>query len=179
MRIFISEQIMQMKNLLKIVFGGLTFLAFTGCGSSQVLDEEAPVTFDAVHAEPWTAGPDKKYKGVNLLFPVKAGVYIVLDSVYYKDQKAPLERIQKDNYLVYKATLEVSDAPYDLVMHADPKEEFGNRPPPLKKVPFELEDDEAVISYTRNGKVRYFKVSGIRPSPAIHYRERPGVKNRS
>lgn len=167
-----------MKQLLKNISGIVAVILFSHCGSSQIFEAEAPVEMDTAYVEPWTAGEEKQYKGVNLLFPVRMDGKTVLDTVYYRYKKAPLLRIQKDNYLVYKATLELDTAPYDMVMHTDPREEAGNRPPPRKQHDFDLKDDEAIISYTRKGKIRYFKVSGLQSSPAIHYRERPGVKNR-
>ena len=167
-----------MKNLFKILFGGITMLAFAQCGSSQTLETTAPFTLDNPVIEPWTAGEAQEFRGVNLLLPVRSGKDFVLDTVYYGKKKAPLTKIQKDNYLVYKATIDTTNAPYDIVMHADPKEEFGNRPPVSEKVPFELKGDEAVISYLENGDRKYVKITGLKTSTAIHYRERPKTKNR-
>ena len=166
-----------MKQLLRILFGGISLLAFAQCGSSQVLQSDPPFTLDKVHIEPWTAGPDNLFKGVNLFFPVISGRETILDSVYFRKSKAPLERIQKGTYLVYKATMESKEQPYDIIMHADPKKEFGNRPPEKRDIPFELQHDEAVISYLEEGVRKYFKVTGMQLAPAVHYEERPGVKN--
>lgn len=169
---------MTMRYLFKMLFGGIALFAFAHCGSSQTLQSQAPFTLEGSAIEPWTAGDSDQFRGVNLLFPVTSGKEIVLDTVYYGRKKSALIRIQKDDYLVYKATVDTTNTPYDVVMHADPKEEFGNRPPVREDVPFELMDDEAVISYLEKGRRKYVKISGLKISTPIHYRERPNVKNR-
>lgn len=166
-----------MKRFIKILFGSLTVLTFAQCGSSQVLETEPPFALDTSHMEPWTAGDANQFSGMNLLFPVKSGKDVLLDSVYFRNTMAPLIRIQKNSYLVYKATIDTTEAPYDVIMHADPKEEVGNRPSDVKRSPFVLKHDEAVITYMDNGQRKYYKVTGLHTSPAVHYRERPKVKN--
>ncbi|MBL7471786.1 hypothetical protein [Robertkochia sediminum] len=166
-----------MKNVFKLLFAGVTMLAFAQCGSSQVFETDPPFSLDACHIEPWTAGEQKEFHGVNLFFPVKTGKDVLLDTVYFTDKKAPLQRIQRDSYLVYKAVIDMTNAPYDIIAHADPKEEFGNRPPRSDKSPFDLQKNEAVISYSDAGVRKYFKVTGLLTSPALHYPERPKIKN--
>ena len=167
-----------MNKLIKTLFGSLAFIAFAQCGSSQALVSEAPFTLDNPVLEPWTAGENDQFSGVNILLPVRSGRAYILDTVYYGYHKAALQKIQKDDYLVYKATIDTTSEPYDIIMHADPREEVGNRPPPVNKNPFELKDDEVVVSYSDKGKRKYFKVTGLPRSSAIHYRERPDLKNR-
>ena len=40
----------------------------------------------------------------------------------------------------------------DLVLDSDPKKEINNKIPDFKKIPFELEENEAILSYQLNGK---------------------------
>ena len=64
--------------------------------------------------------------------------------------------------------------PVDIILSSDSKEEYNNKLPQKDKgSPFELKDDECVISYTLNGKIEYFKVSNIRKEVAVNY---PGVQ---
>ncbi|WP_224488241.1 hypothetical protein [Robertkochia flava] len=166
-----------MKHILNILFGGVTLLAFAQCGSSQVFESNPPFSLDTAHIEPWTAGEADQYKGVNLFFPVASGKEIILDTVYFRTTKAPLMRIQKGSYLVYKATIENKEQPYDIIMHADPKKEFGNQPPRNTHLPFQLEHDQAVLSYSDGEQRKYYKVTGMQLAPAIHYEDRPALKN--
>lgn len=166
-----------MKNLIRLIFGSAVLLAFSQCGSSQVFTTDPPFQLGEVSLEPWTAGADKKITGVNIFFPVTDGRSIVLDTVYYRYQKAPLMRIAKDNYLVFKGQMTLDTAPYDLVMHADPKKEVGNTPPPLARHDFKLEPDEVVVGYSDGKKRGFYKTRIQVTGPAIHYEKNPVVKN--
>ena len=47
-------------------------------------------------------------------------------------------------------------------MSSDPKAEYGNKVPELpKKTPFNLEDNECVISYKQDHVLKYYKISNI------------------
>lgn len=166
-----------MKNLIKLFFSGVAMFAFAQCGSSQVFEKDPGFTLDTCHIEPWTAGENDQYQGVNLFFPVISGKEVVLDSVYFGRKRAPLMKIQKGDYLVYKATLETTTGKQDMIMHADSLMEVGNQPPQLNQNPFELNDTTAVVSYLEGGKRKYYKVTGMEPAPAVHYRKRPVQKN--
>ena len=53
--------------------------------------------------------------------------------------------------------------PDDMILHADPVQEYGNTPPDVeKKIPFELEADEAIIVYSVNGREGFHKVTGMK-----------------
>ncbi|QLE01171.1 hypothetical protein HX109_06185 [Galbibacter sp. BG1] len=167
-----------MIRLLNILFGTVVILGFSQCGASQNISENAPFELGEVKSEPWTAGDNKQANGENVYVPVTAENGATLDSLYYKDQAVKLERIKKDDYLVYIGRLPFFKESQDIIMHADPKKEFGNKPPQLKpKNPFELKENEAVVSYSIDGKINYYKIKGISPSSPIHYRDIPTLKN--
>ena len=48
------------------------------------------------------------------------------------------------------------------VMSSDPAEENKNRvPQKTEEMPFELEDDEAILVFSQNNKTKYYKLTGI------------------
>ncbi|MCM5662225.1 hypothetical protein [Galbibacter mesophilus] len=167
-----------MMRLINILLGTVVILGFSQCGSSQKLTENAPFQLGEVKSEPWTAGDNKEATGENIYIPVPEENGATLDSLYYKNQAVKLERIKKDDYLVYIGRFPFFNTPPDMIMHADPKKEFGNKPPKTNaKNPFELSENEAVVSYTVDGKTNYYKIEGISPSTPIHYRDIPTLKN--
>ncbi|MCX2681192.1 hypothetical protein OOZ15_14665 [Galbibacter sp. EGI 63066] len=168
-----------MKRIFNTIIGTVIILGFSQCGSSQGLTENPPFELGEVRSEPWTAGAEKEQEGENIFLPVSNGKEIVLDSLFYKGKVVKLEKIQRDNYLVYIGRFSKADTKYDdLIMHADPKEEFGNKPPKLnKKIPFELKEGEAVVSYIEDGKTKYYKVKSMRPATPVHYEKAPTSKN--
>lgn len=83
----------------------------------------------------------------------KTNPEIVLDEVYFLDKKLKLKLdagsyIAKINTIINK----------DLILHSDPKKEYGNTPPVMEKIPFKLKDNEAVVSYKIKGIVKYYKL---------------------
>lgn len=57
----------------------------------------------------------------------------------------------------------------ELIFDKDPTAEFGNAPKSQeKKIPFDLEDDEAVLLYSVNGLEGYHKVSGIKKLDKVY-----------
>ena len=58
----------------------------------------------------------------------------------------------------------------NIIMHSDPKEEFGNQPSSAeKKIPFELEKNEAILVYSINGQDFYFKITDIKQLETVTY----------
>ena len=57
----------------------------------------------------------------------------------------------------------------DIIMDADIIKEAQNTPP--EKIPFQLEENEAVISYTYKGSVQYYKISNIIKDEVIAFPE--------
>src|SRR5690554_2944673 len=164
-----------MKYIAKLLALGVMIFGFYACGSSQKLMEKLPFTHGEVRIEPWSVGESNTQKGVNIYLPVTNlnNSEVELDSVYYKGMVASLEPTKKDDYNVYIARF-MESKPSNIILHADSKKEFGNTPPKAQVVPpFEINDNEALLRYTRNGKARYFKLSNLIPASAIHYRELP------
>lgn len=58
-------------------------------------------------------------------------------------------------------------------MSKDPNDEYGNKPPKKEKFPFELEEDEAVVKFARDGKYTYTKIKGIEMRSAQDLPSRP------
>src|SRR5690606_17978540 len=165
---------MFMKYFMKILALWVVILGFTACGSSQKLVEKLPFTLGELRIEPWTVGEPNTQKGVNIYIPVQDldPLQGALDSLYYQGKVAKLERMTKDSYQVYIGRFMDSKAS-NLILHADPKKEFGNKPQSRVKPPFAINEDQALLKYTMENQTHYYKLSNFIPSTAIHYNELP------
>ncbi|RAV29432.1 hypothetical protein [Sinomicrobium soli] len=152
---------------MKKIFFILLFLSgvfLVQCGRSGYVLSSPPegVADMETVAEHYTAG---RGEGIRVFVP--AGVPdtdtgISLDSIYYRGRRAALRKTEKDSYAVYIADFPATARP-DRVVHSDPRKESGNRPSSVSSgIPFDLEDNEAVVRYTEKGKVRYFRISRVR-----------------
>lgn len=150
-----------MKMLLNYALGLFTLMSLSNCANGKKLQEEAPVALQEAYYLLHRAQDESNATRLNLYIPTGdlGQNEIELDSVYFRGRSAEL--VSNANPAGYVAYFEISGKDRDLVMHVDPKEEFGNKAPILEKIPFELKNDEAVVVYTHNGKKAYFKIDNI------------------
>ena len=127
---------------------------FASCGSHKDLQERAPAQFNEVYYT-YTSN------GIQLNIPVAAiqDQRMTMDAVYFHGMKSDLKQSEEKPNL-YVANFRMGSE--DMVMHEDPKEEYGNRPPQLpEESPFSIEEDEAILVFTQNDKLKYYKLTGI------------------
>ena len=157
------------KKLLLIPIIALVMMSFTQCSSAQ-LDKKVPVTITEAFYQDWVGGrPGSKGTLVSIKLH-NPDTKMTFDSIYFNNKAVKLQSNLIKNELTLKGNFMVITKPNDMIMHADSTKEFGNTAPKLAaKVPFELEKDEAVISYMINDKKRYFKVENIKKAKTLFY----------
>ena len=154
-----------MRAITTYFFAIFLICSLSNCANGQKVREDAPVPFQQVYYSSYTGGVKRTGSGLNLYIPVSSlnDAGIILDSVYFRGRRAALQtKPQNENlYIAYFKTSGKEKAP-DLIMSSDPREEYGNRPPKIiEKIPFELAEDEAMVSFKKNGKKGYYKITGI------------------
>jgi hypothetical protein len=143
-----------MKNLLPLFSLVLSVILFSSCAGNKGLQEKAPAQFQQAYTTTDAAS-------VKLFIPVSAiqADRVELDSVYFRGRKAALE-LHPERPGVYMANFDTGKP--DIIMHEDPREEYGNKVPVApEKVPFDLDEDEAVIVFTENNTTKFYKLTGI------------------
>lgn len=161
-----------MKPLKKIVFFlfiPVFMMSFSQCGSTKKFQEEVPLEIGQVSYQNWVAGVEGGGSGVNLFIPIVSNSNnIILDSVYFKGKQAKLEL--KNQSLFVGRFKNAANQKKDIVMSSDRIAEYKNPIPKIpKKIPFELKDNECVISYLEKNKIKYFKIEGIVKKESKHY----------
>lgn len=155
-----------MKTAFTFLFGIFIIMSFSNCANGRKITEKPPVAMQQVYYTPWAGGVKETESGYNLFIPVEArNEGVALDSVYFRGKGAELftNPQHPDLYIAHFVTSSSSEEEPDFVMSSDPREEYGNRPPKISRhFPFELEDDEAVVSFQKNGKKSYYKITGIK-----------------
>ena len=131
------------------------------------------MTFGDVYAQKWVAGVKGGGSGINVFIPVNENT-VDLDSIYFRDQVTKLEYSKDQNMYVGRFKTEFNQ-PVDMIVSTDMKEESKNKVPMLKQaLPFELEDNECVVSYLDEDKTMYYKFSEIAIKEPVHYPSAPG-----
>ena len=139
----------------------LVVFSFSSCANGKQLQEEPPKAVQQAYYTTWTGGVKGAGSGFNLFVPVAANAKIELDTVYFRGRKGVLEKVASEENL-YVARFKNPGKSKDFVMHEDPKKEFGNElPVRIEKIPFELEEGEAVVRYTKDGNEKFFRIRNI------------------
>ncbi|MBT8294789.1 MAG: hypothetical protein KJO51_00055 [Gramella sp.] len=131
-----------------------TLVLFASCGSNKDLQERAPAQFNEVY---YTYDSN----GIQLNIPVASiqDERVSLDAVYFHGMKSPLKQ-SEDKSNLYVANFRMGTG--DMVMHENPKEEYGNKPPQLpEESPYAIDKDEAILVFTQDNKIKYYKLTGI------------------
>jgi hypothetical protein len=151
-----------MKKIIGIGLITLLSITFFGCCASKVkAQNEHPFeVLEATYSNSVGEQPDMIVTTLKITTNNKE---IQLDSVYFRNHKAPLKRVESDENSVFIGSFTTSTTPHDYILHSDPKQEFGNKPPVIvSKLSFELKDNEAVVSYFYKDKINYYKILEVK-----------------
>ena len=165
-----------LKSIVLITLLAVLLMGFAQCSSAKKIQEEAPVSIGKVYFQKWVAGIKGGGAGLNIYIPV-SDTSIKFDSVYFRGKATNLfPKYQEENIYVGKF---ISDhnKKEDLVMSSDPKAEYGNKMAVVEEnIPFELKNNECIISYTVGNKIKYFKIDNIVEKEMIPYPSAPPMK---
>lgn len=147
------------KYALKILMVSVTAL-FINCKSAQNdVDMKTPLEIGQVYYT--NTIHDNQVSNLDVYIPIISNPnHIQLLQVFFQGKQTNLET-SNDNLIVGHFNMKVHKKS-DIIMSSDPYAEYGNQMPKLDKpIPFNLKEDECVISYKEDGTVKYFKVSNI------------------
>ena len=155
-------------KITNIVLGMFGILLFASCACSQKLEEESPIVFKEYYYQKWVAGARGAGSGINFSIDVTSKPdNIELRKLYFRGMKTELQNKQRTPsvYTAYFKT--AANRNPDRIMDADSSAEYGNAVPEYKKVdmPFEINDSEAILEYSEDGNIKYFKLTSVKERP--------------
>lgn len=143
-----------MKKLLFLFSSIFALSLITGCGSNKELQERAPAQFQNIYYIQGENGLD-----LHITVAVIQDNRVNLESVYFRGMKSPLVQDSEQTNL-FTANFNTNGMD---IMSSDPTEENKNRVPQKpEKMPFEIEDDEAILVFSQNDKTKFYKLTGIK-----------------
>lgn len=170
--VYFLLKIYVMKRL-KIVSGVLAIFILSvflsNCGGSKTdkskltLTENPPFSIEEVYSQKWMAGVKEGGSGTNIyisLNNIEPGTLI--NEVYFRNKITTAEEKNNQIFVGY-----FKNEQQDIIMDSDATKEANNIPP--QKFPFQLEESEAVLSYTYKGIEYYYKISNIEEKELIAY----------
>ena len=160
-----------MKSFLKPLALVLVLSTFYSCANGKKLQKDIPAEIGELSYTTWTGGTERSGSGYSLFVELKDPSAIKLDTVYFRGRKAVFERQENNIYVAnFRIPGRETKAP-DMIMHEDPKKEYGNSAPVIPEpIPFELEADEAVLRVVKNGKEKFFKMKAMQKERSAVFR---------
>ncbi len=169
-----------MKLITNVFLIVLILISFSQCSSAQKLQEEALVKFGKAYYQNWVAGVQGGGSGIDIFIPVEQEMpkeQIKLDSIYFRGNVSKLEMSPTNTSLFIGRFLSESNQKKDIIMSGNPNDEYGNEAPKLKvKIAFELKENECVVSYIEDNKVKYFKIENVVEKQTLYYPSVPPKK---
>lgn len=162
-----------LKHKLSFLFIPVFMISFSQCASTKKLQDEVSFEISQVSYQNWVAGVDGGGAGVNLFIPmISNSNNIVFDSVYFQGKQVKLE--QKNKSFFVGRFKEATNQKKDIVMSSNRLEEVNNPIPEIpKKIPFQLKEDECVVSFKDGKKAKYYKISGILKNERVFFPKAP------
>ncbi len=165
----------QFKGFILILFT----ILFSSCGGSKSNNENVkitinpPFTISKTYSQKWVAGLKGGGSGTNLIIEFSSvSEGIDFNKIYFRG-KVIEATSKKQNQIVGYFKTEMN---HDVIMDSEISKEAANTPP--QKLPFQLEENEAVISYTESGKIHYFKITNIEEKEMLAYPQtNPKIEN--
>ncbi|CAM1369521.1 conserved exported hypothetical protein [Tenacibaculum sediminilitoris] len=141
-------------------------LSFTQCASVK-MENNPPFKIGSANYSYITGGVKGSYNSTNLIINFTTKESVNFKNVYFQSRitKAVVEQHGDKQYIAARYKTSSSKAQKDLVLHANSKEEYGNTS--KENFPFELKENEAVISYSIGEKIHYVKVENIKKEKKV------------
>ncbi len=143
----------------------LSTIFLSSCSSQKKFASDAPFEMGEVTCQAWVGGMAESGSGMLLEIPVLSENLdaMKLQQAYFRGKVADIRLENTAAGWMAKANFKnVTMEKPDITMHSDATKEVGNQPPmPMEKFPFELDDNECVISFLDGDKMKYFKIGNI------------------
>ena len=149
------------KKIFGLLMLVLIMTSLSQCSSAQKLQKNPPVTFGETYYMHWVSGVAEGPSGINVFIELK-DESIQLDSIYFRGKAAKFEVKPGNKTLFIGRFIDEPRKNTDRVISSNTNEEYGNEAPVIPKtIPFELMENECVVSYKSKGKTKYYKVTNL------------------
>lgn len=146
------------KNILKLLGLVVLSISFAQCASTMKLQENIPDAVGESYYQNWVAGVKGGGSGTNVFIKVKEES-MVLDSIYFRGQVAKLTTKPADKQLFIGRFASEMNSKNHPELTSDSMDKSNS------DFPFDLDNNDCVISYMDNGKAKYFKIEDLKERP--------------
>ena len=154
-----------MKQFIRISGFIIFLLSLTFCSSQKQITTKAPQKIESVYYQGWIAGQEMGGRGINvfLKFENQLDSKFVLKKMYFQDKVIHLET---SNTTLFVARF-FEKPPNPNLISDENKESTVKKSIP--KLCIGLKPNEAIVEYTENNTINYFKLENIEEKELIAY----------
>jgi hypothetical protein len=160
-------------KIMKMLLALITVFSFIKCGSTK-FQEKPPFKITSATYNQWVGGlPGVSGTNVKLAYTTTSNV--TFDSIYFLNRIVKMElREEKGTKLImgYFKNESPSVKPNNN-LYAVAQRDIGNKPPVSSNFPFDLKENEAVISYKKGNKIKYFKIENLKKEKSMFFPSAP------
>ncbi|OSY88981.1 hypothetical protein WH52_04780 [Tenacibaculum holothuriorum] len=151
----------KLKRTMKLIAVLFSMLGLTQCKSVK-FDTQPPFKIQSAHAIRMVGGMPGN-SSIQLKIAYTSNDEVSFQELFYQNKKTKVFTGAEKKQKLVTGTFNTSTVndKNDLILHNDPTRELKNKAPE-EKFPFQLKENEAVISYVKNNKTYYFKIEDIK-----------------
>ena len=162
---------MKKQSILLILTIFMSVFIFTQCNcTKKTFQKTPPFTITEAHYQDWIGG-QPGVSGTSVYINLSAiAKNVIPDSLFFRQSKTKVDIKNAEEGYLWVANFNTnSDRDRNRNMHIEPSEEYGNKPPMIESIPFELAEGDAVMSYYTKGKLAYFKLSDLEKKETLFF----------
>ncbi len=144
----------------------LILVGFSECATTQ-FEQNPPFTITSAVYNNWSV-KTTTHKGMTVNIGYDSKYVMKFDSIYFSKRAEKLTMSKVKEKKMISAIFSSTEKP-DIILHEKSTKEIHNTFPEIKKMPFELKQNEAIISYKIKDKIKYFKIKSIKKGKTIFY----------
>ena len=150
----------------------LLVLLLTTCKSAMTIQDLPPAPILNAYFYEYVSGQSASGRGYELVIQLDNPA-IILDSVRFKDQNQAMSLSAKGFVARFN-----QNGTADMIMSADPIDEYGNEMPKMNQPEFPRKTDlNCVVRFSYLNKIGYFKIEQLEERAALYYPGMPKPKD--
>ena len=152
-------------KILSILF---LLLGFSQCGGSTLV-KKSTLKVEKAFYNNWFGG-QPGVRGTKVEIHLKDASEVIFVALYFQGKRTKVEVSKIEKFTRIIAHFSTSKRKNrNLILNADMTKELENTLPSLEEFPFQLKENEAILSYKKENKTLYFKIENIKKVQSIAF----------
>jgi hypothetical protein len=155
-------------NIMRILSILAITISFLQCGSAK-LENNVPFKIVSSTSSSWFGGV-QGISGTQIEIRINKATDIVFDSLYFNNKATKLKITKSGDSTILIGHFNTSnEKEADFILNSDRKKELKNPIPKIKRIPFEIKKNQAILSYKIANSLNYFKIEKIEEIKTLFY----------